>query len=314
MPGVVSLRETSETQSKPSYCRGQGWGALGMLVGSLEAYFCLPFQVQLQHGFRHRGESAASGKRVPLRLAERVVELALAFAIAHDRPSGVVLEACFAVASVFRLARSVDSVVRRQPDVQLVGRAKKNYVASCPAAPKARQRCGPQPRYGDKIVLWEGFDQPPLCEEVTAQVYGKTETVRLLATPLLWTPLGDGVWFIGAITSRGPLVLLRSALTLAPLTALQLYCGRSRIEIMFAMLKQLIGAFRLRFWSQKLLRHACHPTATRHLKAPLPRHLPTVQGCWQAYETFVLCAAIALGLLPLIALRFGAVVWQQHTL
>jgi hypothetical protein len=39
-----------------------------------------------------------------------------------------------------------------------------------------------------------------------------------------------------------------------------------------------------------------------------------VQACWQAYETFVLCAAIALGLLQLIALRFGPAVWQQHTL
>ncbi len=44
MPGVVSIRETSETQSKPSYFRGQCWGAIGVLVGSLSACFCLPLQ------------------------------------------------------------------------------------------------------------------------------------------------------------------------------------------------------------------------------------------------------------------------------
>jgi len=315
MPGVVSLRETSETQSKPSYFRGQCWGALGLLVGSLGACFCLPLQLQIQHGFRHLGEEeAGSGKRTPLRLAEQVVELALEFALAHDRPAVLVLDAFFAIASVFRLARSVYSVVWRQPYVQVLVRAKKNYVAYCPAAPKAPQRRGPQPRYGDKITLWEVFDQPHLFEEVTAQVYGKTETVRLLAAPLLWKPLGDWVLFIWALTSRGPLVLMSSDLALAPLTALQLYCGRTRIEIMFAMLKQLIGAFRFRFWTKKLPRHSRRPTANRNLQAPLPCHRATVQACWQAYETFVLCAAIALGLLQLIALRFSSVVWQHHTL
>ena len=42
MPGVVTLHQDSETQSKPSYCRGQCWGALGLLIGSLSAPFCLP--------------------------------------------------------------------------------------------------------------------------------------------------------------------------------------------------------------------------------------------------------------------------------
>ena len=42
-------------------------------------------------------------------------------------------------------------------------------------------------------------------------------------------------------------------------------------------------------------------------------HLPTVVACWQAYEIFVLCAAIAQGLLQLIALQFSSVVWQHHT-
>ena len=47
MPGVVSLRETSETQSKPDYFRGQCWGAVGLLVGTLSACFCLPLSLQL---------------------------------------------------------------------------------------------------------------------------------------------------------------------------------------------------------------------------------------------------------------------------
>ena len=90
-------------------------------------------------------------------------------------------------------------------------------------------------------------------------------------------------------------------------------CARTRIEILFAMLKQLLGAFHFRFWSKKLPCHSRRPTANRDLKAPRPEHRPTVAACWQAYETFVLCASIALGLLQLIARRFGPQVWQHHT-
>jgi len=37
--------------------------------------------------------------------------------------------------------------------------------------------------------------------------------------------------FIFAITSRGPMVLMSSDLTLSPATAVELYCLRPRIEI-----------------------------------------------------------------------------------
>jgi hypothetical protein len=160
----------------------------------------------------------------------------------------------------------------------------------------------------------ECFDQPQLFHTVSCQVYGKLEEVQLMSVPLLWKPLGDWLLFIFAITSRGPIVLMCSDLRLSPLTAIELYCLRTRIEIMFDVLKNIIGAFRFRFWTKKLPRHARRPTANRHLKAPSAEHLPQVQACWQAYEIFVLCAAIAQGLLQLIALQFSSVVWQHHIL
>ena len=47
MPGVVSMHESSETQSKPDYFRGQCWGAIGLLIGSLSACFCCPLQMEI---------------------------------------------------------------------------------------------------------------------------------------------------------------------------------------------------------------------------------------------------------------------------
>ena len=51
MPGVVSMHESSETQSKPDYFRGQCWGAIGLLIGSLSNCFCCPLQLEIQQGW-----------------------------------------------------------------------------------------------------------------------------------------------------------------------------------------------------------------------------------------------------------------------
>ncbi len=314
MPGVVSLHETSETQHKPSYFRGQCWGAIGLVVGSLRACFCSPLELRIHQGFCHRGEGEPGAARQGPSLAERVVHMALSFAVGHDCPAFVVLDAFFSTAGVFRLAGSVYSIVLKQPYLIILARAKKNYVAYFPAAPKPPGRRGPQPRYGEKVHLMECFDHPQLFHTAQCHVYGQLEAVQLLSIPLLWKPLGDWLLFIFAVTSRGPIVLMCSDLRLSPTTAIELYCVRSRIEILFDVMKNLLGAFRFRFWTKKLPRHSRRPTANRHLKAPCSEHLPTVKACWQAYETFVLCAAIALGLLQLIALRFATEVWQHHAL
>jgi hypothetical protein len=314
MPGVVSLHESSETQRKPSYFRGQCWGAVGLVVGSLEACFCLPLELRIHQGFRHLGVDESQDKRHSLSLAKRVVQMGLAFATRQDRPAWLVLDAFFSTAGVFRLARSVYSIALKQPYLHILVRAKKNYVAYFPAAPKAPHRRGPQPLYGDKVQLMECFDHPHLFHTVTCRVYGHLEVVQLMSLTLLWKPLGDWLLFICARTSRGPIVLMSSDLRFSPTTALELYCVRTRIEIMFDVLKNLLGAFCFRFWTKHLPRHSRRPRANRYLKAPLPEHLPRVQACWQAYETFVLCAAIAQGLLQLIALQFGAMVWQHHRL
>jgi len=43
MPGVVSMHESSETQSKPDYFRGQCWGADRLIDRLIIGLFLLPF-------------------------------------------------------------------------------------------------------------------------------------------------------------------------------------------------------------------------------------------------------------------------------
>jgi hypothetical protein len=102
MPGVVSMHESSETQSKPDYFRGQCWGAIGLLTGSLSACFCCPLQLQIHQGWKHLGLTEDSEGKFQTKLTERLVMMAVQFAVTHNCPSYLVLDAFFSVGSVFR--------------------------------------------------------------------------------------------------------------------------------------------------------------------------------------------------------------------
>ena len=115
MPGVVSMHETSETQHKPSYFRGQCWGALGVVVGTLGACFCLPLELRIHQGFVHRGDNPATDNATHATLGERLIIMALDYAYQHDRLCWLVLDAFFPSAKLFELAQSLSSVVRQQP-------------------------------------------------------------------------------------------------------------------------------------------------------------------------------------------------------
>ena len=310
MPGVVTLHQDSETQSKPSYFRGHFWGAIGLLVGTVGEPFCLPLSLHIHQGFTHLRQPDTTDKN-PETSAMRLVHMALDFALDQGQRCLLVLDAFFSVASVFKLAGSVWSVAGKTPLVTLVVRAKKNYVAYFPAERPDHPGPGRPRLYGDKIKLYEVFDHQHLFEHTPCQSYGALEDVSYLALNLLWKPAGGCIRFIFALTSRGPIVLMSNDLKISPVTAIELYCLRVRVETMFAMLKHLIGAFHYHFWSKGLSRHSRKPKNNQHLKPPTKEDLQQVQSCWEGCERFVMLAAIALGVLQLIALKFSPQVWGR---
>ncbi len=258
MPGVVSLRESSETQSKPDYFRGQCWGAIGLLIGSLPASFCCPLRLQIQQGRQHLGLTDSSADANKVRLAERLVVMAIQFAVGQNCPCYLVLDAFFSVGSVFRVCQYY-AVEYQQAWIHIVVKAKDNYVGYCPAPKKPASRRGRQALYGDKICLKECFDHPHLFETASCNVYGKTETIQVMTLALLWKPIADTVLFVLAVTSKGPIILMSSDLTLTAVQAVELYCARTRIETLFSVMKQLVGAFKFRFWTKSLPRHSRRP-------------------------------------------------------
>ena len=94
MPCVVTMHQHSETQSKPSYFRGHHWGAVGMLIGSLSSAFCIPLSLEIHQGLAHVNAEIKS-KESRETLGTRIVQMALDFAIRHDLPSILILDAFF---------------------------------------------------------------------------------------------------------------------------------------------------------------------------------------------------------------------------
>ena len=285
-------------------------GGTWRVSGDLGRLFLLAADtLQIHHGFQHLRETVSAYS-----LGERIAQMAVAVACTQDCPSWLILDAFFASEPVFRQAQAMWSIALQQPYVHIITRAKKNYVAySAPRSPEPRKRGRPR-KFGDKIVLGEVFDHDALFQEITLSLYGKQEVVRLLSATLLWGPIGCELQFIWAITSRGPIVLMCSDLTVEPTRILELYCRRVRIEILFDTLKNVLGAFRFHFWTLHLPRHSRRPTTNQNLKPPKPDNLRQVQACWRAMEVFVFCACVAAGLLQLFSLKYHEGLWQQQVL
>lgn len=91
MPGVVTLHQESETQTKPSYFRGHSWGAIGVLTGSKNEPFCTPLELRIHQGGIHIGEDLENKDT----LGVKIVRMALNFTLRHNMPSVLVLDAFF---------------------------------------------------------------------------------------------------------------------------------------------------------------------------------------------------------------------------
>ncbi len=239
IPGVVTLHQESETQTKPTYYRGHFWASLGILSGTPEQPFCCPLQMEIHQDLVHIGEREPDSKKEKkMTLARRFALMAFSFALTHSKPCILVLDAFFSVTAVFEVASYVYR--HKVTWLTILVRAKKNYVAYYPAEPKEEKGPGRPRKYGEKVKLYELFEQPELFTQEDALIYGKREEVSYCAINLLWRPFGQMLRFVLVQSSHGKMVLMCNDLAFCPKTSIETYCLRMRIEIMFAMLKQVL--------------------------------------------------------------------------
>jgi len=308
MPGVKKLHQESENTSKAEYIFGHLFGAVGILMGTPQKWFCLPLFMNLQDGVK----AIFDWEDQPERQESHVVQM-INQGFAATKVLGkslFLLDRYFlSVPALERLNELNQSGAAR---MQIVTRAKKGAVAyERPAAGKGGK--GRPRKKGAAVKLMTLFQTRAAdFQTATVRMYGKEETVPYLCLDLLW---GQGLYqelrFV--LVKYGDLlsILVSTDLTLEATDIICLYGYRFKIECTFREMKQVIGGFSYHFWSKSM------PKLKRYLKKGEPHPLEQVQGekdrenirlTVKAIEGYVMCSCIAMGLLQLIAVRYSHLV------
>lgn len=315
MPSVKTLRQTSETSSKPSFFRGHEWGFLGILIGVGGKYFCAPAWASLFDD-KSKPEAGkirkkAGGKSKKKKKADKVehrtagiVKAASKLAFALGLPAYLVLDAFYAAGTVFKAAAEAGNIF-------VVTRAKCNCTARIPAAPSSGKRGPGKPRQFDGSVKVKSLyvTEAERFETRRAKVYGRDEEVRILSRLLNWKVAESLVLFVLAETSHGRVTLMCSDLNAAPVDVLELYCHRSLIEVMFDNIKNLLGLMEYRFWSKHL-----EPQTRRPAKNGVLRESTNQEATMRtlaATSNFLHIGLVLLIFLQALSCKFGSRVTKE---
>ena len=305
MPAVTTLHPNSETASKPAFFRGHPWGCVGLLVQAGEKFFATPLWANIQQGIG----TVAPKQSFQLCLSTRIIDMAQQIAAVLGEEAYLVLDAFFAVGTVFRAA--AQSSPGAGQSIHILTRAKKNIVAYQQPRPKKKRGRGRPRTYGRTLKLMTLFDRwPHKFKSTRVNVYQGREKVRYLTLDLLWRPTAGLLRFFLFETSRGRIILMTSDLRLKPLTALQLYCRRVTIETMFDTLKNVMGAMGYHFWS-KYLRPVSRRPSKNNTKRRVSSRPAKTQNTFDAIEKFVNLQLLTVGLLQLLSRKFPLQIWSQ---
>jgi hypothetical protein len=306
IPAVSTLHQDSETASKPSFFRGHHWGCIAMLMKGYNKFFATGLYAQIHEGL---SLFETSDKSVPKTV--KIVQMANAVTIGMGIPCYLVLDAYFAVGTVF-LAASALPLIDMTNSIYIITRAKKNVTAYKQAKKIKGKRPPGKPKfYGEKLKLMTLFDSNTYTfKTAKAPVYDKVETVRYLSLDLLWKPVKGLLRFILIENSRGRIILITSDLHLDPMIAMQLYCHRTKIETLFDTLKNTFGAMSYHFWSQCL-----SPASRKHRKnkaqVQVTYNIEQTRKTLNAIEKFVNIHLLVSGFLQYLAVILPEEVKQK---
>lgn len=308
MPGVKKLHQESENSSKAEYIFGHLFGAIGMLMGTPQKWFCLPLFMNLQDGVKTIFGWSDPSERQDSHVVQMIDQGFAATKIFGK--SLFLLDRYFmSVPALERLNGLNASGTAR---MHIVTKAKSNAVAYEPPSTTKKGRGRPRKK-GATIKLKSLFQSRATAfQTAKVMIYGKEETVQYLILDLLW---GQGLYqelrFVLVQLGDQQSILVSTDLTLEATDIIRLYGYRFKIECTFREMKQVIGGFSYQFWSKSM------PKLKRYLKKGEPHPLEHVKDekdkenirlTVKAIEGYVMCSCIAMGLLQLIAVRYSSLV------
>lgn len=297
MPAVKTLRQESNDNAKPEFIRGHHFAFIGVLVGSIARAFCVPLQAQITEGVEHMRVQGPSET-----IVSRMAHLAVLKATQMGRLCYLTLDAYFSVGPAFEiLGQAVND--KGEQLVHLITRGKDNYVGFYDWSPK---------RYKDKdkVYLIQIFDFPHLFEHAEVMVKGEWKTISYYCIDLLWQPVDRLIRFVCVLDGEDKYILMSSDLNLPAPKIITIYNYRAKIEVMFLMLKHLIGGFSYHFWTKSF------PKLKKGHKLDVSKFPEEAKEKFEetldAIERFANLSAIALGLLEYLSLTHPTRIWNLY--
>ena len=296
MPAVKSLRQDSESNTKPQFIMGHSTQAVAVVARAASILFAVPLDIKIHEGviFSNRDKRTLLDKLLGL-----VNNLKL------NEPCYLVADAYYASGKMVKgtLAQGHD----------LVTRAKSNCVAYHPApAPRATRAPGRPKRYGKKLKLSNLFHSTLAVREIPSPVYDENNIMlRVRCCDLLWRPAGRLVRFVLVEhPSRGRLILMCSDLKLDAVEIIRLYGLRFKIELGFKQAAQVIGTFDYHFWMRDM-KPLKRRNGNQHLHRESGAYRRAVRTKMTAYHVFLFAGVVAQGLMHYLSSCHTDAVWRS---
>jgi hypothetical protein len=306
-PGVVPMRSPSNNSGKAEKFAGHHIGAVALVTGKDSKIFAVPSLLEIHEGVTQlrllqEGQNAVEEKPTVI---TRMITLSQMAAMKINEPIYTVLDGLYSTGQAFILARS-RQMKPGVPWVHLIVKGKKNYTAYKDESLKKEA----------KIKVWKLFEKK---EAFTSTLHPTTsKPISYLAINLWWPPAAGFLRFVLVQQGKRRFVLMSTDLELDPLTLIQIYSLRGKLEVTFGVLKNIIGGFCYRFWSAsspKLEKKKIKKKDQSKEVSPLAleqKRLEKQLSKLEAIERFINLAAIVVGILQYLAIRFTSQIWKAH--
>jgi len=316
MPGVKKLHQDSENSGKAEYIYGHHFGFIGLLVGNLKKYFCIPVAAEIHEGIdtirRFQNSNASAGNDSDkTSVVTRMLLMAKRVALFLSKPCMIIIDSYFATGPAFEVAAACTDKDGNQM-LHIITKAKSNTVAYEDPKPHTGKRGRPSVR-GKRVVLNDLFTtHANKFQPASLNIYGSKSSVSYLCIDMLWRPIMRKVRFVLVKYGSNKVILMSSNLNLLSSDIIQLYSYRFKIEVVFKELKHRIGSFFYHFWTHampKLNRKI--PTNLDNVKCSKDQEL--IAKATRAIEGFVNIGCISIGLLQMLSINFSKNIWNKYT-
>lgn len=296
MPGVKSLHQESESNTKPAFIMGHSYQALSVLVTAASTVFSVPLDIKIHEGlvFSNRDKRT---------LLDKLLGLLSSLQLA---------EPCYLVADAYYSNGKMVKGALKQGH-HLITRAKFNCVAR-ERAPKRRgkPKRGRPAKYGSKIKLQNLFRSARAISTLPSPLYGeKNVTIRVRSCDLYWETSGEIVRFVlTEHPTRGRWILLCTDLTLDPADIILLYGLRFKIEVGFKQAEHVIGAYDYHFWMMGM-KPLKRRNGNQYLHKESKRYRDAIRRKTHAYHVFLFMGVVSQGLMQYLSACYTELVFSS---